>query len=663
MNIIDKKAIATVRGLSIDAIEKAKSGHPGLPLGTAPLAYTLWDKVIRHNPKNPKWIGRDRFVLSPGHGSALLYSLLHLTGYDLSLEELKNFRQIGSKTPGHPEYGHTVGVEATTGPLGHGFAMGVGMAMAESNLAARFNKPDFNIVDNYIYGIVSDGDLMEGISYEAASLAGTMQLGKLIYVYDDNNITIEGSTDLTFTENTKERFEACGWQVLEISDSESTDSILSMIELAKQETSKPSLIIAKTHIGFGSPRQDSASAHGEPLGTENVLQTKHKLGLESDEAFYIAQDVSEYFDKQLSVHAKQEQDWQKLFDQYTEKYPEEAKQFLLEMAGKFALPNKDELLEIFADKKDAATRDASGDVLQKLSQNIPSLWGGSADLGPSNKTVIKNGGSYCFSNRTGKNIHFGIREHSLAAICNGMALYGGVLPYGATFLVFADFMRPAIRMAALMGLHNVFVFTHDSVFVGEDGPTHQPIEHAMSLRIIPRLSVLRPADALETALAWNEVLINKEPSALLLTRQKLPVLSEYKDAITAGFAKGAYKLNKVEDAEVVILATGSEVSLVLEANKILLEKGIKAQIVSMPCCEYFEKQSFEYKEEILPSRLPIFAVEAGVGTGWAKYTGSMDNILSIDDFGLSGPGAEVYKKFGFTPQAVVELVTRVLTYK
>ena len=660
MNKIDQRAIATIRALSIDAIEKAKSGHPGLPLGTAPIAYTLWDKIIRHNPKNPKWIGRDRFVLSPGHGSALLYSLLHLTGYNLPMEELQQFRQIGSKTPGHPEYGHTEGVEVTTGPLGHGFAMGVGMALAETALAARYNQADCQIIDNYTYGIVSDGDLMEGISYEAASFAGTMQLGKLIYVYDDNNITIEGSTGLTFAEDAQKRFEASGWQVLRISDSESPSAIVDAVQQAQAEKSKPSLIIAKTHIGFGSPRQDSASAHGEPLGAENILKTKEKLQVDSMDAFYVPADVKEYFANRLSGYAGHETAWNDKFAQYQAKYPEMAKRLQSELQGEFYVPSIEELQAIFEGKKDAATRDASGDILQVLSAQTPALWGGSADLGPSNKTVIKNGGSYSAENRLGKNIHFGIREHAVGAICNGIALYGGFIPYGATFLVFADFMRPALRMAALMGLHTLSVFTHDSVFVGEDGPTHQPIEHVMSLRLIPNLSVLRPADALETAAAWHCAMASKEPASLLLTRQKLPVLSEYKAQIVAGFAKGAYKLNQVEQADVVILATGSEVSLALEGAKILAAQGVQAQVVSMPCWEYFNRQSPEYKGEILPKNVPIMAVEAGTGLGWANYTGNADHVLSIETFGMSGPGAAVYEKLGFTAQAVADLAKKIL---
>ena len=659
MNNLDKQAIATIRGLSIDAIEKAKSGHPGLPLGTAPIAYTLWDKVMKHNPHNPQWPGRDRFILSPGHGSALLYSLLHLTGYGLSMEELKQFRQIGSKTPGHPEYGHTVGVEATTGPLGHGFAMGVGMALAETVLAQTYNTPEFKIIDNYTYAIVSDGDLMEGVSYEAASFAGTMQLGKLIYIYDDNKITIEGTTELTFTENVRARFEACNWQVLNVADSEDNDALLAAIAQAQQEQSKPSLIIVRTHIGYNSPRQDSASAHGEPLGAENVLKTKEKLGLGTEE-FYVPQAVRAYFDERIQAYSAHETAWQQVFTAYQAQYPQKAAELMQRLQGEMTPPTIEDLTKLFADGKDRATRDASGEVLQVLSKNFSPLLGGSADLGPSNKTVIKNGGDYNAADRLGKNIHFGIREHAVGTICNGLALYGGIVPYGATFLVFADFMRPAVRMAALMGLHAVFVFTHDSVFVGEDGPTHQPIEHVMSLRIIPKLDVLRPADALETAAAWHLALANKSTAALALTRQKVPTLTVYQDRIVSGVARGAYKLNDVDKAAIVILATGSEVSLALQGAELLAQEGIQAQVVSMPCWECFDRQPAAYRQEILPQDLPIMAVEAGSSIGWAKYTRCVDNIMGIDRFGMSGPGGKVYEALGFTPQNVAALAKKIL---
>ena len=656
---IEQQAIATIRGLSIDVVEKAKSGHPGLPLGTAPIAYTLWDKVMKHNPTNPNWINRDRFILSAGHGSALLYSMLHITGYDLPMDELKAFRQIGSKTPGHPEYGHTVGIEATTGPLGHGFAMGVGMAMAESILAAKYNTEEFKVINHYTYAIVSDGDLMEGASAEAASLAGTLQLGKLIYVYDDNKITIEGTTDIAFTENVQGRFEAYGWHVTNVDSSEDIESLQAAIAKAQAVSDKPSLIIVRTHIGYGSPRQDSPSAHGEPLGAENVAKTKEALGIGA-ESFYVPAAVSEHFAAQLTVHQEQESNWQAMFDQYTAKHPAKAAELTARLAGDIQVPTVEELTELFAAGKDAATRDASGEILQLLSAKIDSLIGGSADLGPSNKTVIKNGGSYSATNRLGKNIHFGVREHATGTLVNGMALYGGFIPYGATFLVFADFMRPAIRLAALMGIHAVFVLTHDSIAVGEDGPTHQPVEHAMSLRIIPNLDVLRPADALETAVAWQLAVSNKKPCCLLLTRQKVPTLMGYKAEILAGVAKGAYKVNKVTKADITILATGSEVSLALDGAKMLAEQGINAQVVSMPCWEYFDKQTTAYKQEIIPAGIPTMAVEAGSTLGWAKYTRNHEHVIGLDDFGISGPGGKVYEQLGFTAQAVADLATKIL---
>ena len=660
MNTIDKKAITTIRTLSIDAVEQANSGHPGLPLGTAPLAYTLWDKVMQHNPKNPNWVNRDRFILSAGHGSALLYSLLHLTGYDLPLEEVKAFRQLDSKTPGHPEYGHTPGVEATTGPLGHGFAMGVGMAIAETALAAKFNQPDFPIIDHYTYALVSDGDLMEGVSAEAASLAGTMQLGKLIYLYDDNNITIEGTTDIAFTENVQARFEAYGWQVLRVNDSEDLVALINCIELAKQETAKPSLIIVKTHIGFASPKQDSPAAHGEPLGKDAIITTKQALGVADLTPFYIPSEVQEYFAERLKVHAEQEQTWQELFDKYAKQYPTQAQELQEQLQGKLPANLATSLSQLFIDKTSSATRDASGEILQLLAKNIPALIGGSADLGPSNKTLLKGLGDFSAQDRTGRNLHFGVREHATGTILNGIALHGGFIPYGATFLVFVDFMRPALRLAALMGIHSIFVLTHDSIAVGEDGPTHQPIEHTMSLRIIPNLDVLRPADALETAAAWHLAVSNKRPVSLLLTRQKLPVLAAYQTQIASGVAKGAYKLGEELNPDITILASGSEVHLALAGAELLKTTGIKAQVVSMPCWEYFEQQTAAYKSTVIPNHIPTMAIEAGVTLGWSKYTKNHEHILGIDTFGASGPGDKVYAKFGFTAQAVAELAKKIL---
>ena len=660
MNNVDKLAITTIRCLAIDSVQEANSGHPGLPLGTAPLAYALWDKVMQHNPANPNWINRDRFILSAGHGSALLYSLLHLTGYDLPLSELKAFRQLGSKTPGHPEYGHTIGVEATTGPLGHGFAMGVGMAMAESILAATYNTDKHKVIDHYTYAIVSDGDLMEGVSSEAASLAGTLKLGKLIYLYDDNKITIEGTTDIAFTEDVAARFTAYGWQVLTLPDTENTDKIIRMINKAKEETEKPTLIICSTHIGYGSPKQDSPAAHGEPLGAQGVLETKLALKMPCTDKFFVPKEVNSYFAARQGFRAEQEAAWQKLFDEYKAANPKLAKELTDRLNGKVCRTLKSKLTDVFANTKANATREASGDVLQHLAEVLPQLIGGSADLGPSNKTLIKAGGDYSAADRLGRNIHFGVREHAMGALANGIALHGGFIPYSATFLVFVDFMRPALRLAALMGIHSIFVLTHDSIAVGEDGPTHQPIEQAMSLRIIPNLNVLRPADALETAEAWRLAIEKGKPAAILLTRQKLPVLHDYSEKVATGVAKGAYKLTAERKPKIIILASGSEVHIALEGAKLLAKENVSAQVVSMPCWEYFDAQPISYKQQILPAGIPVMAVEAGVTTGWERYTKSSEHVLGINSFGESGPGDKVYEKFGFTAQGVAELAKKIL---
>lgn len=660
MQNIDTESINTLRFLSIDEVQAANSGHPGLPLGTAPLMYTIWDRFMKYNPENPNWFDRDRFVLSPGHGSALLYAMLHVAGYDLSLEDLKNFRQWGSKTPGHPEYGVTPGVDVSTGPLGHGFAMAVGLAMAEEMMAARYNKEGYKVVDHYTYGITSDGDQMEGVASEAASLAGTLGLGKLIFLYDDNKITIEGSTDIAFREDVGARFKAYGWQVLRVASSEDVEALAKAIEAAKKETRKPSLIIVKTHIGFGSPRQDMASAHGEPLGAENVAKTKDSAGWDGSQSFVVPEAVKKHFADKLPQCRKNEEDWNKLLEDYGRAYPELAQELADRLDGKMDLDVKD-LMAAFKDTDSVATRAASGSVLQLLADKIPALTGGSADLGPSNKTEMKGKGFFSAEDRTGRNIHFGIREHAMGCIVNGLCLHGGILPFGATFLVFADFMRPAVRMAALMGIGSVFVYTHDSVFVGEDGPTHEPIEQTMSLRLIPNVSVFRPADALETAVAWKAACENrKQPTCLLLTRQGLPVLHGYEKTIAKGAAKGAYVLSPSakDKVKAVIIATGSEVHLALDAQKALEEKGIGVNVVSMPSWDVFEQQSSAYKKKVLPKDVPAIALEAGVCTGWARYTGSEDRVLGIDRFGASAPGKTVYKEFGFTVDHVVEMVKK-----
>lgn len=661
MQTIDQVAVNTLRFLSIDEVEKAKSGHPGFPLGTAPLMYTVWDRFMNYNPKDPNWFNRDRFILSPGHGSALYYAMLHLAGYDVSIEQLKNFRQWGSITPGHPEYGVTPGVDASTGPLGHGFAMGVGFAIAETMLATKYNKPGFEVVNHYTYGLTSDGDQMEGVASEAASLAGTLGLGKLIYLYDDNHITIEGDTEIAFREDVGKRFEAYGWQVLRVADSEDIDALENAIKEAKADTEHPSLIIVRTHIGYGSPKQDNASCHGEPLGAEGVAKTKEAADWPVGQSFYVPVTVRKHFDDKLAVCAEKQAAWEALLADYKVVYPELSKELEERIKGD-VLVSRSDLEAVFNDIEGISTREAGGEVLQKLSMQLPQLVGGSADLGPSNKTVMKTCGYYSKDDRTGRNIHFGVREHAMGKALNGIALHGGFIPFGGTFLVFADFMRPAVRMAALMGLRSIFVFTHDSIAVGEDGPTHQPVEHAMSLRVIPNLCVIRPADALETAMAWQTACLNQhKPTALLLSRQKLPVLHKYAAVIHDNAGKGAYVLDAGQgEAKAVIIATGSEVHLALEAQAKLAEEGIGVSVVSMPSWDMFEMQSEEYKKSVLPEGLPKVAVEAGVTLGWSRYTGSEDNVIGINKFGASAPGGTVMKEYGFTAENVATKVKSLL---
>lgn len=661
MQTIDQVAVNTLRFLSIDEVEKAKSGHPGFPLGTAPLMYTVWDRFMNYNPKDPNWFNRDRFILSPGHGSALYYAMLHLAGYDVSIEQLKNFRQWGSITPGHPEYGVTPGVDASTGPLGHGFAMGVGFAIAETMLAAKYNKPGFEVVNHYTYGLTSDGDQMEGVASEAASLAGTLGLGKLIYLYDDNHITIEGDTEIAFREDVGKRFDAYGWQVLRVADSEDIDALENAIKEAKADTEHPSLIIVRTHIGYGSPKQDNASCHGEPLGAEGVAKTKEAADWPVGQSFYVPVTVRKHFDDKLAACAEKQAAWEALLADYKVVYPELGKELEERIKGD-VLVSRSDLEAVFNDIEGISTREAGGEVLQKLSMQLPQLVGGSADLGPSNKTVMKTCGYYSKDDRTGRNIHFGVREHAMGKALNGIALHGGFIPFGGTFLVFADFMRPAVRMAALMGLRSIFVFTHDSIAVGEDGPTHQPVEHAMSLRVIPNLCVIRPADALETAMAWQTACLNQhKPTALLLSRQKLPVLHKYAAVIHDNAGKGAYVLDAGQgEAKAVIIATGSEVHLALEAQAKLAEEGICVSVVSMPSWDMFEMQSEEYKKSVLPEGLPKVAVEAGVTLGWSRYTGSEDNVIGINKFGASAPGGTVMKEYGFTAENVAAKVKSLL---
>jgi transketolase len=655
LNAIDEVCINTLRFLAVDAVEAAKSGHPGLPLGAAPAAYVVWDRFLRHNPQDPTWFNRDRFVLSAGHGSALLYALLHTAGYDLPLEELKRFRQWGSRTPGHPEYGLTPGVEATTGPLGQGFAMAVGMALAERALADYYNRADFPIVDHSTYVIVSDGDLMEGVSHEAASLAGTLGLGKLIYLYDDNGMSIEGSTDMTFTEDVAKRFDAYGWHVQKIADANDVDAIAGAIRLAREEGRKPSLIIIRSHIGFGSPKQDSASAHGEPLGPEAARTTKRNLGWPLEPAFYIPEEARDHFMKTRELGGKRQAAWEDLLRAYRRKYPDLAAR--LDIATGRRLPDGwDANLSAFSPGDGPiATRSASGKIMNAIADELFNLVGGSADLAPSNKTLLNRYGDIVVDGARGRNIHFGVREFMMAAVVNGIALHGGLIPYGATFLLFSDYMRPALRLAAMMAVRAIFVFTHDSIALGQDGPTHQPVEQMMSLRAIPGLTVLRPADANETAACWRIAVERQGPVALLLTRQNLPVLDTNLYPIREGVRLGGYVLKEPEehDATIVLIATGSEVHLVLEATRELNAKGVKARVVSMPSWEIFDEQPAEYRGRILPPAMPKLAVEAGVSLGWQKYTGPRGDVIGIDRFGASAPGATAYSNLGFNVDNVV----------
>lgn len=661
MKKIDSDSINTLRFLSIDEVQAANSGHPGLPLGTAPLMYTIWEKFMNYNPKDPAWFNRDRFVLSPGHGSALLYAMLHVAGYGVSLNDLKNFRQWGSITPGHPEYGVTPGVDVSTGPLGHGFAMAVGMALAEEMLAAKYNKKGFKIVDHYTYGITSDGDQMEGVASEAASLAGTLGLGKLIFLYDDNHITIEGDTNIAFKEDVGARFAAYGWQVLRVEDSEDVDAMAKAIKAAQKDTKHPSLIICPTHIGYGSPRQDMASAHGEPLGVEGVAATKEKAGWDPKKKFVVPATVKKHFALKAAAGKKAQAAWDKQYKAYVKTYPELAAELTAAVEGTEKISVK-ALANIFAEKSAMATREASGNVLQELAKMVPSIVGGSADLGPSNKTVLKDYPFYAANKKDARNIHFGIREHAMGCMLNGLTLHGGLTAYGATFLVFADFLRPAVRMSALMNIGSIYVLTHDSICVGEDGPTHEPIEQTMSLRMIPNVSVFRPADALETAVAWKCACENKkQPTCLLLSRQKLPVLHEYQDVVLAGAEKGAYVLSAAGKGKqkAVLLATGSEVALALAAQKELATKKINVSVVSMPSWDKFDAQSAAYKAKVMPKGVPCVALEAGVTMGWAKYTGSEDRVVGLNRFGASAPGNVVYDKLGFTVEHVIEVVKKV----
>ncbi len=661
---LDQLAVNTIRFLAVDAVQKANSGHPGMPMGAAPMAYVLWTRFLKHNPRNPDWPNRDRFILSAGHGSMLLYALLHLTGYDLPIEELKRFRQWGSKTPGHPEYRIAPGVETTTGPLGQGFGNGVGMAIAERHLAAHFNRPGYEIVDHYTYAIVSDGDLMEGISHEAASLAGHLGLGKLIYLYDDNDISIDGPTNLTFTEDVAMRFQAYGWHVLRVADGNDMEAVEQAIVEARQVLDRPSLIIVRTHIGYGSPhKQDTAAAHGEPLGEEEVRLTKRNLGWPEDKTFYVPDEVYAHMRQAVERGAQWEQEWRDLFARYAEAYPELARQWDQFWSGE--LPEGwDAELPTFEAGTSVATRAASGKVLDAIAPRIPNLIGGSADLTPSNKTKFEGATDFQRDHYSGRYIHFGVREHAMGTVLNGIAYHGGLVPYGGTFLIFSDYMRPPVRLAAMSHLHVIYVFTHDSVWLGEDGPTHQPVEQLANLRAIPNLVVIRPADANETVEAWRVALaLKNRPVALALSRQGVPTLDRSRYAPAEGVRRGAYVLadSRPGTPDLILIATGSEVPLAAAAYEQLAAEDIAVRLVSMPSWELFAEQPRSYRETVLPPDVKArLAVEAGATLGWERWVGDGGDVLGIDHFGASAPYKVLMEQFGFTVEAVVSRAKQVL---
>ncbi len=666
MSEIDRLCINTIRGLAMDAVEKAASGHPGMPMGAAPMGYVLYQRFMKHNPEEPRWFDRDRFLLSAGHGSMLIYALLHLSGYDLPMKELQSFRQWGSRTPGHPEFGDTPGVETTTGPLGQGLANAVGMAIAEAFLAARFNRPegaeeDFGVVDHHTYAICSDGDMMEGISHEAASLAGHLALGKLTVLYDDNEISIEGSTDLTFSEDIPKRFDGYGWHTQVVADGNDLDAIDSAIETARTEAERPSLICVRTQIAYGSPLAGEAETHGAPLGEENVRAAKEYFAMLQDEEFHVPDEVRAHMQGAVRRGREAQERWEQSVARYRDSFPEQAA--LLERVMENAGADAEAIdLPVFKpDEGPLATRVASGEVIQALKDRLPTLIGGSADLAPSTKTIMDGEGDFSAHNHAGRNIRFGVREHAMGAVVNGMALHGGVLPYGATFLIFSDYMRPALRLSALMNADTHWVFTHDSIGVGEDGPTHQPVEHLMSLRSMPNMTLIRPADANETAIAWRLAIERQGPVALALTRQSLPVLDPEHYPIHEGCMKGGYVLADADgEIRLVIIATGSEVALALEAREALQQEGIGTRVVSMPSMEIFEEQTSDYITEVLPPDAPRLAIEAGSSLGWERWTGSRANVIGLERFGASAPGDEVMRQLGFTVENVVERARRLL---
>ena len=671
---IEQPCVNAIRMLSVDAVEKAKSGHPGAPMGLAPTAYLLWTRFMKYNPRNPSWPDRDRFVLSAGHGSMLLYSMLYLTGYDVPLDQIKQFRQWGSLTPGHPERELTPGVETTTGPLGQGFGNGVGMAIAEAYLAARYNRLGFEVVSHFTYGIVSDGDLMEGVASEAASLAGHLKLGKLIYLYDNNHISLAASTDLTFTEDCAKRFEAYGWHTQAVEDGNDLEALDRALRAARTETARPSLILARTHIGFGSPgKQDTFEAHGAPLGEEEVKLTKQKLGWPAEPPFFIPDEALAHFRESVTKGQRAEAEWKERFSAYVRKFPAVAGELEQALRGELPAGWEESIPDFPADAKGLATRVASGKVLNAIAPKLPTLIGGSADLNPSTHTVLQKLGDFESPERTfadsqgsagggfsyaGRNLHFGVREHGMGAACNGMAAHGGIIPFGSTFLIFSDYMRPSIRLAALMELGVIYVFTHDSVGLGEDGPTHQPIEQLAALRAIPRLVVIRPGDANETAVAWRVAIETRDrPVALALTRQNVPTLDRTQFAAADGLRRGAYVLADPPDGrpDLVLIGTGSEVSLAVAAREKLSERKIQARVVSMPSWELFDLQPKEYRDSVLPPSIKRrVAVEAALPQGWHRYVGDGGDVIGIERFGASAPGNVVMEKLGFTVNHVVE---------
>ena len=656
---LDELTINTIRFLAVDAVEQAKSGHPGTPLGAAPMAFVLWHRFLRHDPADPAWPDRDRFVLSPGHASALLYALLHVSGYDLPVEEIKRFRQLGSKTPGHPEYRETPGVELTTGPLGQGFAMGVGMAIAERWLAQHYNRPGHDLIDHHTYAIVSDGDLQEGVAAEAASLAGTLRLGKLVYLYDDNDITIEGHTDIAFAENVAQRFQGYGWHVLGPVDGSDLAGVDMAIRMGQAEKERPTLVICRTTIGHGSPNKaGTASAHGEPLGEEEVRLTKQNLGWPYEEPFSVPDEAVQYMRQSAERGREAHDDWNARLERYRKDHAGECELLEMELRGDLPKAWDRELDGLFKPgDKPIATRSASGVVMNAIAAKVHAFVGGSADLAPSTKTLLSEHAHYCFDEYIDPNMHFGVREHAMGAIANGMALHGGIIPYTATFLIFSDYMRPAIRLGALQGQRVVYIFTHDSIGLGEDGPTHQPIEHLASLRAMPNLHVMRPADATETAEAWKIALERRDgPTALVLSRQNLPIIDRTTHPPARETRKGAYVLWEADGKpDVAILSTGSEIPVALDAGARLKEAGVNARVVSMPSWELFDAQPREYREQVLPPALKArVAIEAGTTFGWARYVGVDGAVIGVDTFGASAPAGDLYQHFGLTAERVVE---------